>query len=263
MNIRNIIPLIIAVLMLSTPTLQASEKNDTLMAQSSYQFRAKDIILPGSLIAIGATSLFLSPMKQLDKSVQKGMTNLRGNNHRIELDEYLRYVPTAITATLIVKDFFSDDSSSGFSGLVNPILSTVTSTATMYILTQGLKHTIRKKRPDGSDNHSFPSGHTASVFLSAESVRISYGKWWGLAAYSAATATAVLRIYNNRHWLGDVIAGAGIGILSARVGEWLVPFERKILGLDKKKDKHSTTMMVLPTYDAYNNSYGVAFAMQF
>lgn len=263
MKIRNIILSIIATILLFAPSLHASEKNDTLIMPSSYQFRAKDLILPGALIAVGTTSLFFPPMKDLDKSVQKGMMNLRGNHHRIELDEYLRYVPTAITATFIITDFFSDSPSSGINGLINPILSTVTSTATMYVLTQGLKYTVKRKRPDGSDYHSFPSGHAASVFLSAESVRMSYGKWWGLAAYSAATATAVLRLYNNRHWLGDVIAGAGIGILSARIGDWLVPFERKILGLDKKKDKQPTSMVVLPTYDAYSNSYGIAFAMQF
>ena len=251
---------------LCLPAISAIEKTDSIAIQhieSPTGFKAKQLILPGALIAVGASSLFFSPMKDLDKSIQKGMIDLRGNHHRIKLDEYLRYVPTAITATFLIKDFFSDSPTSGINGLINPVLSTATATATMYILTQGLKHTIKRTRPDGSDIHSFPSGHTASVFMSAESVRISYGKWCGLVAYSAATATAFLRLYNNRHWLSDVIAGAGIGILSARVGEWLVPFERKILGLDKKGNKASTSMIALPTFTPYNKTYGLALAIQF
>ena len=30
-------------------------------------------------------------------------------------------------------------------------------------------------------------------------------------------------MYNNRHWLTDVIAGAGVGILSAQAAYWLYP----------------------------------------
>ena len=45
--------------------------------------------------------------------------------------------------------------------------------------------------------------------------------WYSVAGYSMATATALLRIMNNRHWAGDVIAGAGIGILSTKFSYWL------------------------------------------
>jgi membrane-associated phospholipid phosphatase len=36
-----------------------------------------------------------------------------------------------------------------------------------------------------------------------------------------ATATGVLRVMNNRHWLSDVITGAGIGILTTKFSYWL------------------------------------------
>ena len=42
--------------------------------------------------------------------------------------------------------------------------------------------------------------------------------WVGIGAYSAATLVAAGRMMNNRHWLSDVLAGAGIGIMSTEVG---------------------------------------------
>lgn len=260
MIIRKIIILIIAVHFLYFPAIRAIEKTDSIAIQhleTPTGFNSKQLILPGALIAVGASSLFFSPMKNLDKSIQKGMIDLRGNHHRIKLDEYLRYVPTAINISLTIAGKKAKYST------IDRVLIKATSIASMYVLTQGLKHTINRTRPDGSDNHSFPSGHTAGVFLGAESLRQNYGNWWGLAGYTAATATAFLRLYNNRHWLGDVISGAGIGILSAKIGYWLLPFEKKILGLDKKGNKASTSMIALPTFYPYNKTYGLALALQF
>ena len=83
-------------------------------------------------------------------------------------------------------------------------------------------------------NHwlSFPSGHTGTAFLGAELVRKEYGWGWGSAAYAVASTTAVLRMYNNEHWLSDVIAGAGLGILCANVGTWLRDPVTDLLCLD-------------------------------
>lgn len=47
--------------------------------------------------------------------------------------------------------------------------------------------------------------------------------WYGIGGYLVASATGLFRIYNDRHWFGDVIAGAGIGMLSAKFAYWLYP----------------------------------------
>ena len=93
-----------------------------------------------------------------------------------------------------------------------------------------LKHTIHETRPDRSDRHSFPSGHTATAFLGAELVRLEYGAWAGAGAYAVATLTAAMRVYNNWHWFNDLLGGAAIGIVSANIGYWLLPLERRLLG---------------------------------
>ncbi|AII53017.1 phosphatase PAP2 family protein [Hymenobacter sp. APR13] len=84
-----------------------------------------------------------------------------------------------------------------------------------------VKNLTRNPRPDGSDNQSFPSGHTAQAFLAASIVHTEFrdkSQWYGVGAYTIATSVAALRMINNKHWQSDVVAGAGFGILAAHVG---------------------------------------------
>ncbi len=64
---------------------------------------------------------------------------------------------------------------------------------------------------------SFPSGHTTLAFSVATSfAREIDGSWDDVAFYSLATITAYARMHDDRHWMSDVVFGAGVGILSAR-----------------------------------------------
>lgn len=84
-----------------------------------------------------------------------------------------------------------------------------------------LKHSVDTPRPDASDNRSFPSGHSAWAFMGATMTARELGArspWWAFGAYSAATAIAAERVVSGRHYPTDVMAGAGIGILSAQLG---------------------------------------------
>ena len=258
MRIKHIILSLITISLILSSPLQASEKIDTIVQQKAInncQFKPKQLILPAALIAIGASSLFLHPMEEFDHSLNRNFKELRGKHNRIQLDEYLRFAPYVANYAL----HFSGEKS-GYN-TSEQLLLTATSFATMYALTQGLKHAINKTRPDGSDNHSFPSGHVATAFLGAEQLRMNYGTWWGVAGYTIATGTTFLRLYNNRHWFGDVIGAAGIGILSARIGYWLLPWERHLLGLDNNENQLS--FVAIPTMDSYNHNYGIALALQF
>ncbi len=87
-----------------------------------------------------------------------------------------------------------------------------------------LKWSVSHLRPDRSADNSFPSGHTAIAFVGAEFFRLEYGgdyPWLSAALYAVAAGTGMLRIYNDRHWTGDVLAGAGLGILSVQLSHWL------------------------------------------
>ena len=88
----------------------------------------------------------------------------------------------------------------------------------------GIKYSVGRLRPDGSRYNSFPSGHTATAFMTASMLHKEYG-WrsplFSIGGYTAAAVTGVSRICNNRHWLSDVVAGAAIGIGSVELGYFL------------------------------------------
>lgn len=45
-------------------------------------------------------------------------------------------------------------------------------------------------------------------------------KWMPYAAYGLATGVGLLRLANNKHYLGDVLVGAGLGILAMKLVYW-------------------------------------------
>ncbi|HEX6163161.1 MAG TPA: phosphatase PAP2 family protein [Vicinamibacterales bacterium] len=84
------------------------------------------------------------------------------------------------------------------------------------VMVQSLKFTIRRERPDGSNDKSFPSGHAASGFATATVLQRYYGWKVGAPAYALGSYIALARMSWNRHHATDVVMGAGFGIAAAR-----------------------------------------------
>ena len=104
------------------------------------------------------------------------------------------------------------------------LVNSATSFAINAAFTYGLKYTVKSTRPDGTDNHSFPSGHTSFAFFGAAILDKEFRRvspWISVAGYSVAAVTAVDRVRRNRHHWADVLAGAAIGVLSVEAGYWL------------------------------------------
>ena len=180
--------------------------------------------MPLSLIGAGTLG-FIEPIKHSRYEVRDFLDEWRGDN-RTTVDDYLQYVPLASIYGL---SFLGADAKHNY---VDRTLELATSYIALGIIVNGIKYTARVERPDGSAYNSFPSGHTATTFMGAELVRIEYGEdspWIAVGAYTVATAVGVLRVYNNKHWFTDVFAGAGVGILSARIGYWLLPYTKRMM----------------------------------
>lgn len=79
------------------------------------------------------------------------------------------------------------------------------------LITQGLKEAFPTRRPDGSDNKSFPSGHTSISFAAAATLHNRYGWEAGLPAYIVASFVGYSRVEARKHRVGDVLVGAAIG----------------------------------------------------
>jgi len=101
------------------------------------------------------------------------------------------------------------------------------------ILTEGLKHIVLKPRPDGSDNFSFPSGHTSSAFSGAGFIQKRYGWKYGIPAYILASYVGYTRIQAKKHDGWDVLGGACIGIGTSYL--FTKPYAKKNINVSFEK----------------------------
>ncbi|MDE6740955.1 MAG: phosphatase PAP2 family protein [Muribaculaceae bacterium] len=200
-----------------------------------YRFKPTQLIVPGALMAAGLTGVYA--LDDFKNSVRDKFSGYK-KGHTFKADDYIQYT-TAIG--YLGLGFIPDIKCR--SEFNDRLMAGITSYAVMAIAVNAMKYSFKHPRPGSGTKNSFPSGHSATVFTGAELMRIEYGNYIGLAGYAVAVTVGALRIYNDRHWITDVMGGAAIGILSARIGYWLLPFERKLFKLDKNTNK---TLTVLP-----------------
>ncbi|RYY09175.1 MAG: phosphatase PAP2 family protein [Cytophagaceae bacterium] len=134
--------------------------------------------------------------------------------YRTKLDNYLIFAPYLELGAVALAGVESRNDR------INTLLIIAKGEAIMLASTFAVKYLSREERPDGSDNLSFPSGHTAQAFLAASIVHTEFrdkSQLYGIGAYALATSVGVLRMVNDKHWQSDVVAGAGFGILSAHL----------------------------------------------
>jgi membrane-associated phospholipid phosphatase len=200
------------------PFFANAQRVDTVQTQKGKSF--KPFIIPAVFIGYGLVSL--SNNNAIRKFDLRITNEIKENspNYFTRADDVYRYVPALAVYGLNLAGIKGKHSLADATGI--------------YLLTTGIsgglvisiKHISNRTRPDGSDDHSFPSGHSATAFASAEFLNQEYrdvSPWYGYAGYTVATATATLRLYNKKHFLSDVIAGAGFGILSAKASYLLYP----------------------------------------
>ena len=146
-----------------------------------------------------------------------------------EIDNYSQFFPYAAIVGMKAFGYQGRSSWDRF------IVSTLAANAVMALAVNATKYSVKEMRPDNSTKNSFPSGHTATAFTAATILHKEYGltrsPWFSVAGYGVATATGVMRVLNNRHWISDVVAGAGIGILSTELGYWIADMIYKDKGI--------------------------------
>ena len=216
-----------------------------------YKFEWRQTILPVSLIGVGAVALAPGFIRNGSRDITQRVIDMRGNSHRLEFDNYVQYFPVAGSLMLGCVGVKAKHSFRDRAFIV------AASYAALAVLTNIPKFCIDEKRPEFAGHNSFPSGHTATVFMGAELVRIEYGGWYGAGAYAIAGGVGFMRMYNGRHWLHDVVAGAGVGILSARVGEWSCRLWQKVF---PKKRMRGNDLVFTPVAAPVNRGY-YGFAM--
>lgn len=196
----------------SDTILYAKYKTDTI---APLHFSYRQLYAPGALIA-GGLATFWNKKEGLKNELVEARNN-HFSNFRTHVDNYLQFSPFLIAYGLDAAGIKSKTDFQNRTAIM--IKGEAIMLGTVYIL----KSSVKELRPDGSAYNSFPSGHTAQAFAAATLLSEEYKdrfKWMPYAAYSLASGVGILRMANNKHYICDVLVGAGIGILSMKVAYW-------------------------------------------
>lgn len=205
---------ILAALMLSWPMAQAQQPLDSIAREAGFEGSPMHHAFRSGLPLIGiglGYNLYNSHVRDIRQAYVP--------KFRHHFDDYTQFAPLAVQLGLRLAKVGGSSRS-----LRQMLLGDLFASGAMLIVVSTTKELTAVQRPDGSSRNSFPSGHTAMAFTSATLLHLEYGArypWLSSLAYAAASAAGVGRILNNRHWIGDVVTGAGVGILSGHLGYWL------------------------------------------
>lgn len=203
------------ILFLNLTTLYAQVDSIKSVHRSKNEF-AKSMILP---VSLGVTGIVVKETNFREYFQQKVQNSKFRTNTKI--DDYIQYTPIA---QLYIADIYSSKTKNEVFQQTKNLAIAEIFTA---IIVESIKHTANIKRPNGHD-FSFFSGHTSQSFTGATALYLEYkdsNKLYALSGYGFSTLTGVLRVTNNKHWLSDVLVGAGIGIISTRLVWYVNPLE--------------------------------------
>ena len=219
----------------------------------NLKFKYKQLIIPSVLIGYGVIGIESDGLIMVNSGIKEEVNE--NIDEKFTIDDFSQYLPAASVYGL---------NAFGVKGKHNFKDRTIilgTSYLIMSASVLSLKSITKVERPDGSAFNSFPSGHTATAFAGAEFLWQEYKDvsfWYGISGYAIATGTGIFRMYNDRHWLTDVVAGAGIGILSTKIAYWINPFiQNKIFN----SRESNGTSIIAPFYNG--KQFGVGFIKSF
>ncbi|HEY5407442.1 MAG TPA: phosphatase PAP2 family protein [Ginsengibacter sp.] len=182
------------------------------------------LVIPGTFLIYAGLKPFIKGIEKLDDTIY---TNIKTNHagFHTNAEDYLMWAPSA---SLYFLDACKVKTKHNFKEhLVLDAGSIIIAGGVGYAM-RLISRNINVYKTYGT---KFPSGHTANAFRSAELFHQELkdnNKLISYSGYVVATAVGVLRIYNKDHLLTEVLAGAGLGILSTKLTYWI---------FDKVKDK--------------------------
>jgi len=236
--------LIILLLFLCVTTVNA-QTDSLLLKQNKKHSLVKKSVLPITFIITGS----LLSSSTFEQNLNLKIRNSVGNDFYFGIDNYLQYAPIA---ELYIADLLKIKSKNNWFNQTKYLLISNLITAT---ITHTIKRTNLKIRPSGS-SHSFPSGHTSFSFTNATVLYNEFSETSPYLAYSGylfSTTTGAFRMINNKHWVADVLVGAGIGILVTNLVYHFEPLK------NWNPFAGSENITLIPQID--NNNYGLYFSI--
>jgi membrane-associated phospholipid phosphatase len=219
----------------------ACAQDSTLQASCGRRFSYKRQVPSLALIATGTALLW------------KGNENLIRYTPQtaISADDYLQYAPMVGMYAADIVGVKAQNSAWDQTKYL------AISQLACAAVVQTLKYSICAQRPNKGTRNSFPSGHTSVAFVGATVMYHEFKNTNSILAYSGffvATAVGALRQTNRSHYISDVLAGAGIGILCTNLTYYFEPL--KAWQPFKKSDKLS----ILPYYNG--ESAGISLVVK-
>ena len=201
----------------SAEQLPADTVQTTIRWHQTKAFRT--LAVPSALMGYGVSVIGENGYLISSRSVRESLRS-QFMGFRTRVDDFMAGAPSITVVGLSLAGI------SGRHGLRDQVLIGTLSYGLMISTVSSLKAITRTQRPDLTTYNSFPSAHTATAFMGAELLHQEYkhrSPWYSVGGYTVASATGVLRMLNDRHWLSDVFVGAGIGMLSTKVVYLLYP----------------------------------------
>lgn len=238
-----------------TDSIYSYQETDSLsIDQDQYKTqKILKLVVPLAMLTYGAISTGNYKLRKLDYSIRNKLLD-KNEMWYIKWDNYLQFSPAVAAFGMKLGGMKSTHKLSDM--LILYTFSNALESGIVY----SSKQISFRERPDGSSHHSFPSGHTATAFVAAEFLHQEYKNqsvWISVGGYSMATLVGMVRIYNNRHWFSDVIAGAGIGILSTKFVYWCYPYLHRLFYQKGKKNQS----VIIPSYS--NGNLGLTISWVF
>jgi hypothetical protein len=213
------------------------------------------IAIPSALVGVGILAhspKYNQMLCQAKQDMQQETQEIFGGFDSHGLDDYTRHVPLAAAYAMMATGHPGERTAAGFT-----LIYLVAHELDAGVVSN-LKRITAEPRPyNAQDLSSFPSSHTSQAFLTATLLHEQYGRrypWLSVSGYAVAAATGTMRVLGNKHWATDVLAGAGIGFLSAETIWHLYPAFTKLL-----PQRMAHKMLLVPTYEAGGGA-GLALA---
>jgi membrane-associated phospholipid phosphatase len=225
---------------------------DSVPSSNNIRFKYEALIMPAVLIGFGVAGLETRTVKAINADTKVEITE--NIDEKVSIDDFSQY------STFLSVYALNATGVKGKNNFKNRTVVLTTAYLLMGIAVNVIKLTGNEVRPDGTTCNSFPSGHTATAFMGAEFLYQEYKHqsiWYGLSGYLVAAGTGFYRMQNNRHWLTDITAGAGIGILSTKIAYWSLPLMKNSIF----KNKEHMQAFIIPTY--HKESYCIGVTMCF
>lgn len=227
--------LVFILLLLPVIHIQAQTRaSDSL---STKKFNYKPFIVPALFMGYGFVALNNPTLLSIDTDFQASFDTTKSTR----VDDITMLIPSISAYGL---DWMGIKGKQSFKDK-----TLVFGTASVLVMGSvfATKSLSNRVRPNDASDDSFPSGHTAVAFMGAEFLYQEYkhiSPWYGIVGYGIAATTGYLRMYNNKHWFSDVVAGAGFGIMSTKIAYLLQPHLQK-----KLFKKEESTSFVSPFYN--------------